>query len=354
METAFNDVIEVGGHKVGRGQRCFVVAEIGINHNGDLTMAKAAIDAAVEAGADALKFQSYKAEEIVVDRSLTYEYLSRGQRVVESQYDMFKRCELPRGAFRDLKERCERRGVLFVCTPSSTEGVDELVKIGTPFLKSASDSLGNLPLVRAMARSGVPAVLSTGMSTLEDIGSAVTAFREAGGRDLVVLHCTSSYPTPPADVHLRKIPALAAVLGCPIGLSDHTQGTVAAVGAVVLGACFLEKHFTLDKELPGPDHWFSADPAELRALVQAVRTVEANLGSSVIGPAESEAGARSAYRLSCVSARPIRPGARLTAADVIFRRPGTGLPPAVLDLIVGRIAAVDIPAGHVFLMSDFA
>jgi N,N'-diacetyllegionaminate synthase len=301
-----------------------------------------------------VKFQNFKADEIVADRSLTYEYFSGGRRVVESQYDMFKRYELPLGALRDLKEHCERRGVLFFSTPSSVDGVDELVKIGSPILKNASDSLGNLPLLRAMARSKIPTIISTGMSTLEDIGVAVTAFRGAGGQELVVLQCTATYPAPPADVHLRKIPALAAVLGCPVGFSDHTEGYVAAVGAVALGACFVEKHFTLDKGLPGPDHWFSADPAEFSALVRAVRVIEASLGSSVIAPASSEIESRSAYRLSCVSARLIRAGARITEKDVIFRRPGTGFPPAVLDLLVGRVAAADIPAGHLFENSDFA
>jgi N,N'-diacetyllegionaminate synthase len=348
------NVVTIGSRQLGCGHTCMIAAEIGINHNGDMGMAKAAIDVAAEAGADAVKFQNFKAEEIVADRSLTYEYLSRGQRVVESQYAMFKRYELPPGALRDLKEHCERRGVLFFSTPSSIEGVDELVQVGSPMLKNASDSLGNLPLLRAMARSGIPTIISAGMATLEDIGAAVTAFRQAGGRDLVVLHCTASYPAPVGDVHLRKIPALAAVLGCPIGFSDHTEGTVAAVGAVALGACFVEKHFTLDKGLAGPDHWFSADPAEFGALVRAVRAIEASLGSSVIAPATSEIESRSAYRLSCVSARAIRAGTRVMTADVIFRRPGTGIPPAVVDLVVGRVAAADIPAGHVFQTSDFA
>ena len=205
-----------------------------------------------------------------------------------------------------------------------------------------------------MARSGIPTVLSTGMATLAEIDDAVRAFCDAGGRELVLLHCTSSYPAPPHEVNLRGIPALAAAFGCPVGLSDHTDGVVAAVGAVALGACFLEKHFTLDRGLPGPDHRFSSDPDELRALVEAVRTVEAELGSGAIGPTPSEAGGRNDFRLSCVSAADLEAGRELRPGDVAFRRPGSGLPPGAVDWLVGRRLGRAVAAGKVLEPADFA
>jgi N-acetylneuraminate synthase/N,N'-diacetyllegionaminate synthase len=331
-----------------------LAAEVGINHNGDMALARQMIDAAAEAGADAVKFQNYRTEDFLSDRSLTYEYLSQGKPVVEPQFDMFKRCELPRGALGELRDHCERRGVIFFSTPTSPAGVEELVRVGAPLLKNGSDYLVHLPLIRAMARSGLPTVLSTGMATLAEIDDAVRAFREAGGRDLIVLHCTSSYPTPPGEVHLRKIPALASALGCPVGLSDHTEGIIAAVGAVALGACFLEKHFTLDRYLPGPDHRFSATPEEFRALVGAVRTLERNLGDSPVGPTPSEAEGRKGFRLSCVAVRDLSAGHRLTDADLAFRRPGTGLPPAAAAWVVGRTLGRAVRAGQVFQPEDFA
>lgn len=346
--------IQLPERSIGPGHPCFVAAEVGINHNGDLQLAKDAIDAAAEAGADGVKFQNYRTEDFISDRSLTYEYVSQGRTVVQSQYEMFKRCELPAQWLSPLREHCDRRGVIFFSTPTSREGIDELVGIGAPLLKNGSDFLGHLPLVRSMAESGLPTVLSTGMATLADIDEAVRAFRDAGGRELILLHCTSSYPTPPGDVHLKKIPALVAAFGCPAGFSDHTEGIVAAVGAVVLGACFIEKHFTLDRNLPGPDHRFSSDPDELRELVQAVRTIEQNLGQSAIRPVASETAGRCDYRLSCVAADELPEGSRITATNIAFRRPGHGLAPAAADWIVGRRLGRPLSKGEVFQPHDFA
>lgn len=344
--------IQIGEHEVGMGQPCFIVAEIGINHNGDMALAKKTIDAAAEAGADAVKVQNYRTEDFISDRSLTYEYISQGQKVVESQYDMFKRYELPRESLHELKAYCDRRGIIFHSTPTNQEGINELVALGIPVLKNGSDYLVNLPLIRAMGESGLPTVLSTGMATLSEMDQAVRLFRETGNQQLILLHCVSSYPTPPEDVHLRKIPAMAAAFGCPVGFSDHTAGVTAAVGAVVLGACWLEKHFTLDKGLPGPDHRFSADKSEFRALVEAVRTVEKCLGDSALGPTASEALGRRDFRLSSVAARALSAGHSLTEEDIAFRRPATGIPPAHSYLLVGRTLKHDLTKGHIFTPQD--
>jgi N,N'-diacetyllegionaminate synthase len=346
--------VSVAGRELDSGSPCFIAVEVGLNHNGDLELAHRMIDAAADAGADAVKFQNFRTEDFVSDRTVTYEYVSQGQTVREAQFDMFKRYELAPQAWPELADHCRRRGVVFFSTPTGEAGLEELVSLGAPLLKNGSDYLMNLPLIRSMARTGIPTVLSTGMATLAEIDGAVRAFREAGGEQLVLLHCTSSYPTPPADVNLRRIPVLADAFGVPVGLSDHTDGIVAAIGGVALGACFIEKHFTLDRSLPGPDHRFSADPPGLRELVDAVRTFELALGTPEIGPAPSELIARESYRLSCVAANDLRSGHVLAEADVAFRRPGGGLPPAALEWFVGRSLARDIPAGQALTAGDFA
>jgi N-acetylneuraminate synthase/N,N'-diacetyllegionaminate synthase len=346
-------MIHIGKRMVGDGHPCLLVAEIGINHNGDMNLAHRLIDAAADAGADAVKFQNYHTEDFISDRSLTYTYVSQGKRIVEAQYDMFKRCELSPTALVYLREHCDQRGIIFFSTPSSEKGIADLVRAGAQLLKNGSDYLIHLPMIRAMARSGLPTVLSTGMATLAEIDEAVRVFREAGGKDLVLLHCVSSYPTPPEDVHLRKIRTLSTAFGCPVGFSDHTSGIVAAIGAVALGACLIEKHFTLDKTLPGPDHHFSADPAEFRALVEGVRIVEKMLGEFTISPAPSEMSGREEYRLSCVAGRDLPAGHCLSESDIVFRRPGTGLPPRAIDLIVGKCLKHEVPAGKVIEPDDF-
>jgi len=346
-------VVKVGTRLVGENQPCLVAAEIGINHNGDMNLAHRAIDAAADARVDAVKFQNYRTEDFISDRSLTYEYVSQGKTVVEPQWDMFKRCELIPEQLRELREHCDRRGVIFFSTPSSESGIRDLINVGVSLLKNGSDYLVHLPMIRAMAQSGLPTVISTGMAEQEDIEDAVGAFRGAGGKDLILLHCTSSYPTPPGDVNLRKISTLARAFDCPVGLSDHTQGTIAAVASVALGACMIEKHFTLDRNLPGPDHWFSADPAELQLLVESVRTVERNLGNPELRPAASEKLGRSDYRLSCVAAVELEAGHRLTATDVAFRRPGSGYLPKELDRLLDRHLTRNVKPGHVFVAEDF-
>lgn len=325
----------------------FLVAEIGINHNGDLALAKKMIQAAAQAGADAVKFQNYLTEDFISDRSLTYEYLSQGKRVRESQYDMFKRCELNHAALEQLKRWSDEAGINFHSTPTSAQGIQDLLNVHVEVLKNGSDYLTHLPMIKAMAKTKLPTVLSTGMSTIEEISQAVRTFRRAGGKQLVLLHCVSSYPADMKDMHLNKIPSLRNTFKCPVGLSDHTEGIVAAIGAVALGACWIEKHFTLNKNLPGPDHRFSADPTEFAALVKAVREVEAALGSAHIGLTSAEQESRRGYRLSCVAARAFDAGHRLREEDLAFKRPGTGLPPAKASSLVGKRLRQAVQAGQI-------
>jgi len=340
--------IDAGGRQIGEGQPCFIAAEIGINHNGDMELARKMIDAAVAAGADAVKFQNYRTEDFLSDRSLMYTYESQGQTVTESQYDMFKRCELSVTQLQELCSYCVSKGVIFFSTPTGDSGIDDLRKAGAPMLKNGSDYLTHLPLIRTMARSGLPTVLSTGMATEEDIADAVTAFEEAGGKDLILLHCTSSYPTPAEDVNLRKVTTLKSRFGHLVGFSDHSWGTIAAVGAVALGACFVEKHFTLDKNLPGPDHAFSSDPLEFAELTAQIRAMEKNLGRAYIGPTAAEEKSRISFRLSCVAQTDLPAGHVVRMDDIAFRRPGSGLPPKMAESLVGKVLEGGLKKGDCF------
>jgi N,N'-diacetyllegionaminate synthase len=337
--------VRIGDQWVGAGHPALLVAEIGINHNGDLALAREAIAAAADAGASAVKFQNYHTEDFVRNRDLTLTYRSSGRVVTEAQYDLFKRCELERDALAALRDMCAARGVLFHATPTSECGIADLIALGAPVLKNGSDYLAHLPLIAALGKSQRPVVLSVGMATLAEIDRAVTAFRATGNRDLVLLHCTSSYPTAVEDVNLRRIPALGKAFGCPVGFSDHSEGITAALGAVALGACWVEKHFTVDRGLPGPDHAFSADPAEFAALVTAVRQLERQLGNAHIAPTAGETENRAAFRLSCIAARDLPAGTVLTEDDIVFARPGTGLPPEDVERILGRTLACAVTGG---------
>ncbi|MGF1534593.1 MAG: N-acetylneuraminate synthase family protein [Bernardetiaceae bacterium] len=345
-------MIKIKDRYIGIGFPVFVAAEIGINHNGDVVLAKEMIHAAKDAGADAVKFQNYYTEDFILDKSLTYEYISQGKLVVETQYDMFKRYELSVEQLQELKSYADKIDVVFFSTPTSIQGIQDLQQIGVPLLKNGSDFLVNLELIEQMAQTGLPTVISTGMATLSEIDEAVRAFEAAGGKELIILHCISTYPTPASEVNLLKIQSLKNSFNYPIGFSDHTEGIVAAVGAVVLGACFVEKHFTLDKNLAGPDHHFSSDPVEMKALVDAVRFVEMGLGASKLTPTEKEESGRLNFRLSCVAKRDLPEGYILQREDIAFSRPATGIPPKHKELLIGKKLIKAIQQGEIINLSD--
>ncbi len=341
-------------HSLGEGHRCFVLAEVGLNHNGDRKLAAESIAAAAESGADGVKFQNYRTEDFISDRSQTYSYISQGKEVTESMFEMFKRNELDRDFVAYLKSVCDECGIEFCSTPTGQDGIDDLVAVGTPVIKNGSDYLTNHDLIRRMGETGLPAIVSCGMASLADIERAVTAFFDTGNKKLVLLHCTSSYPTTAEDVHLRKMLTLQQMFDVPCGFSDHTDGIIAGCLSASMGACMIEKHFTLDKKLPGPDHRFSCDPAELAALVDGLLDSEKMLGDARIGLAQSEIANRDEFRLSCVASRNLPAGHVLCESDVSFKRPGTGIPPEALQYFVGRRLAVGVATDHQLDNSQFS
>lgn len=324
----------------------FIIAEVGLNHNGQFDLAVRSIEEAARAGADAVKFQNYRTEDFLIDSTtLTYTYQSQGKTVTESMWGICKRCEMPRAWLPKLKKIADDAGIIFCSTPTSESGVDDLVNIDVRFLKNGSDYLSHLPLLAYMGSTGIPVVISTGMAFTENIQDAVAAVQSGGDSSIILLHCTSSYPTEPEHTNLRRMVSLRETFGHSVGFSDHTVGSSAACQAVTLGASILEKHFTLDHDLPGPDHWFSVTPSELAQYVKDVRDAEQRLGSSMIEPAASEKEGRNAFRLSLIAVRDLPEGYKLTRDDFIFAKPGTGLSPKAAGKVVGRSLITSVKKG---------
>lgn len=346
--------IRIGDREIGAGAPCFLAAEIGLNHNGDLELALETVAAAAQAGADAVKFQNFRTEDFLFDRSLNYTYRSQGREITESQWDMFKRCEPTPEWWPEIKGLCDSLGIVFFSTPTSERGVDEMVQVGAPLLKNGSDYLTHSPLLEYMGSTGIPLVVSTGMADQQDVDEAVAAVRRGGKSSLMLLHCTSAYPTPVESTNLLRMVTLRERYGVPVGYSDHTEGYQAAAQAVALGASMIEKHFTLDHDLPGPDQWFSTMPDEFARLVKEVRDAETRLGRADIVPASAESETRIEFRLSAVAARDLIAGTRFKASDAVFRRPGVGLLPAKIGSYVGRRLSRDVTQGTPLQPHDFA
>jgi len=346
-------VIVINGRPIGTGHPPFIIAEVGINHNGSLATAIDMIRVAKAAGADAVKFQTFKAAEFVGDPRQTFTYNSQGKDVTESMLAMFQRFELPRQAWRDIKAECDRQGIIFLSTPQNRSDLDLLLEVGVPAIKIGSDDFTNLPLIRSYAETGLPLILSCGMSDLAEVHQALDVAGTLDGYPTALLLCTSQYPTPPEDVNLRKLKTLqGAFPGLATGFSDHTQGSLASSLAVALGAVIFEKHFTLDHDLPGPDHWFSENPESLQQWVASIRTAAVMLGNNLVRPTKPELDMRKIARRSLVALTSISKGEALTLKNVGARRPGHGLPPSFLDQVLGTVASRDIPPGEVLNLGD--
>lgn len=342
-------------------KNAFVIAEAGVNHNGSLELARRLVDVAAEAGADAVKFQTFRAERLVSRFARKAAYQERTTGAAESQLEMIKRLELPEAAHLELREHARARGIAFLSTPFDEDSLELLLRVGVDRLKVSSGDLTNGPLLERMALSGLPIVLSTGMGTLGEIEDALSilavgylkhagepanrADAAHGGRgrallerNVTILHCTTEYPAPPAQVNLRAMVTIGAAFGLPVGYSDHTEGTAVSVAAVALGASLIEKHFTLDRTLPGPDHAASLEPDDLTRMVRDIRTVEAALGDGRKRPVPAEIPNLAVARRSLVARRAIAPGEPFTDENVACKRPGTGLSPMRLPEILGRKA----------------
>ena len=325
-------------------ERVFFIAEAGVNHNGDVDLARRLIDLAVDAGADAVKFQTFTADRLVTRGAATAEYQRRAIGSEASQHEMLQRLELSPAAHEKLFAHCAERGIEFMSTPFDVESARFLKTLGVARLKVSSGDVTNLPLLEVMGGLGVPVILSTGMADMAEIGDAVATLRRAGVSDLTLLQCVSNYPADPADMNLLVMQTYARTFGTPVGLSDHTLGIGVAIAAVGAGARCIEKHFTLDRNLPGPDHQASLEPVDLRALIAGIRQAEVALGDGVKRVIPSEVPVQAVARKSVVVARDLPVGAVLGPDDLVILRPGTGLSPAHLGRVLGRRTARAIAA----------
>lgn len=323
--------------------RTLIIAEAGVNHNGDIEMAKQLVASAAAAGADLVKFQSFVASKIISADAPKADYQKQTTGTGESQYEMVRKLELSRRDHEVLIAECQRHNIGFFSTAFDAESFDMLVELGLDRIKVPSGELTNLPLLRYMTGLGKPVILSTGMASMGDIEAALEVVELNGTpRDLVtVLHCTTEYPAPMDEVNLRAMVSIKHAFGVNVGYSDHTRGIEIPLAAVALGATVIEKHFTLDRNLPGPDHQASLEPHELKAMVDGIRNIERALGDGIKRASQSEIKNRAIARKSLVASRPIRAGEVFSADNLTAKRPGTGISPMRWDDVIGRQARRD-------------
>lgn len=321
----------------------FIIAEAGVNHNGSLELAKKLIDAAVDAGADAVKFQTFKADKLVSRGAQKAEYQKQTTSKGESQYDMIKKLELNELAHRELFRCCNEKQVMFLSTPFDLDSIELLNGLGMQVFKIPSGEITNLPYLRHVGCLGKEVIISTGMSDLREVEDALNMLVQAGTdkEKITVLHATTEYPCPIGEVNLRAMQTIQATFGVNVGYSDHTQGIEIPIAAVAMGACVIEKHFTLDRAMEGPDHKASLEPDELHAMVTAIRNIEIALGDGIKRPALSETKNKAVARKSLVANQMIKQGEVFTAQNVVCKRPGTGVSPMRWDEVIGSKAPRD-------------
>ncbi|MDH5763289.1 MAG: N-acetylneuraminate synthase [Nitrospinota bacterium] len=339
---------------------CFIIAEAGVNHNGSEELALKLVDVASQAGADAVKFQTFRAEDLVAPGTEKAEYQKENTEESD-QFSMIQNLELSREAHQRLKSHCDTLGIEFMSTPFDSDSADFLVDLGMQRIKIPSGELTNLPFIAYIAEKGLPVIMSTGMSTMDEVLEAVQTVRDARCRKnlpdplediLTLLHCTSNYPALPGDIHLNAMLTLKEKTGLPVGYSDHSDGILVAPLAVGLGALVIEKHFTLDRTLPGPDHKASLEPEELNQMIHNIRTVEQVMGSPEKAPTPSELPVRDVARRSVTLARNMACNETLSEKDLVLLRPGNGIPPKDLDRVMGCKVKSDLPQGHTLQWSD--
>ena len=321
--------------------RVFVIAEAGVNHNGDIKVAKQLIDAASQAGADAVKFQTFKAENLVCKTAKKAAYQLEMTDKSETQFEMLKKLELTEQMHKELIEYCGQKKIIFLSTPFDMESIKLLSKLGMQVFKIPSGEITNLPYLREIAGQQKRVILSTGMSSMNEVRAAVEVLKNNGARDITLLHCNTQYPTPVSDVNLLAMVKMHEELGLPVGYSDHTQGTEIPIAAAALGASVIEKHFTLDKNMEGPDHKASLEPDELRRMVDGIRMAELALGDGRKRISESEKSNLNIIRKSIVASAVIKEGEIFTEVNLTTKRPGDGISPMCWDRIIGMAADRD-------------
>ncbi len=331
----------VGDRRIGGGAPCYVIAEAGSNHDRNLDQALRLIDIAAKAGADAVKFQTFTAPKIAARTSHPISRIEFGG--ATTLYDLYRSVEMPIEWLATLRDHAREQGIAFLSTPFDPDAADALDELGIPLFKIASFELVDLPLLQHVASKGKPIILSTGMATVGEVEEAISAIRAVADVPIALLHCAINYPAPFTSVNLAAMNTLASAFGCPVGYSDHTTGVTVPVAAVARGAAVIEKHFTTDKTLPGPDHAFALNPDELERMVTSIREAEAAIGSATKGPAPDELVHRDRGRRSLFAVQKIAAGTTITRQMIAVLRPGIGLAPKYLDLVIGRTARHDIP-----------
>ena len=321
--------------------KTYIIAEIGVNHNGDINLAKKMIDVAKQCGADVAKFQTANAEKIISKYAPKAEYQKETTGADESQLEMVKKITLPFEAYIELKDYCESVGIEFMSTPFDDDSIEFLTKLGQRVWKIPSGEVTNLPYLIKIAETGYPIIMSTGMCDMDEIEAAVNLLKEYGAGEITLLHCTTEYPAPVAEVNLSAMNALKEKFDVPVGYSDHTKGIEIPIAAVAMGASIIEKHFTLDRNMEGPDHKASLEPDELKAMVDAIRNVELATGDGIKKATESEKRNIVVARKSIVAARPIKKGEELTVENLTTKRPGSGISPMRWFEVIGTKAVRD-------------
>lgn len=345
--------IKIGNFLIGENQPPFVIAEAGINHNGDLTTAFAMIDAAKNASVDAIKFQTFKAEDFCGDPEQLFTYQSQGKEITEPMLNMFKRMEFTNEQWLQIKQYTDKKEIMFLSTPQNTADLNLLLDIGIDAIKIGSDDFTNIPLIKTYQKSNLPLILSCGMADLADVHLALDACGALDGKPVILCLCTSQYPTPAEDINLEKLTTLKAAFPMlTLGFSDHSQGVLASSLAVGYGACLFEKHFTLDHDLPGPDHWFSETPETLKDWRDSIHLAYKMKGSGIIRPTAKEQEMRVLARRSIIAIINIKKGETLTEKNLGLRRPGNGLPPLLFDKVINQKASNDIPKGTLLTLGD--
>ena len=350
-----DNFVRIKDFKIGKKHPCFIIAEAGVNHNGNINIAHKLIESAKAAGADAVKFQCFKAESLVTRNSGKADYQLKTTSGDDSQFSMLKQLELSDREQAQLKKHCDDEGILYLCTPYEQNSADLLETIGVDAYKIASTDTSNIPFLRYLAPKNIPVILSTGMSNLGDVEESVDELKKNGlDGKIIILQCTAEYPAPLEDINLRAMKTMELAFGCPVGFSDHTSGIGASPWAVAAGACVVEKHFTLDRCMEGPDHKASIEPQEMGQMVSTIRNVELALGDGMKRIMPSERKNKSKMQKSLVATREISAGRMIKPEDLTCKRPGTGLPPNWLDKVIGQQVLKTIKKDDVLTLEAIA